>query len=355
MLRHFAIKFPWALIVFAISLGGVARAAALVGATSHFAVEPPSLEKSDRLKADYGRPDTIPFPARNPYTPEKAILGRMLFFDTRLSGSGALSCASCHNPAFGHGDGLAKAVGDGMRPLDRRSPSIANSAWGQVFMWDGRAASLEEQALGPIQSPHEMNQTLDRLIQTLAEIPEYKSLFTAAFPRGQLTQAAVVDAIATYERTVVSAASPFDTWVGGNETAISDSARRGFDLFNTRARCASCHGGWLFTDDGFHDIGLPDDDEGRGLLFPRIEKLRHAFRTPGLRDTARRGPYMHDGSLPTLEAVVAHYNSGGVSRPSRSELVTPLGLSPAEEADIVAFLETLSGPLTSNTIPALPR
>jgi cytochrome c peroxidase len=146
----------------------------------------------------------------------------------------------------------------------------------------------------------------------------------------------------------------------GDEAAISAAAQRGFELFNGKARCASCHDGWLFTDDGFHDIGLPgslpdDDDPGRGLLLPRIDKMQHAFKTPGLREISLRAPYMHNGSLPTLEAVVSHYNRGGANRRSQSELVAPLGLSDDEEADIVAFLRSLTGPITANLIPALPN
>jgi cytochrome c peroxidase len=242
-----------------------------------------------------------------------------------------------------------------MRTLDRRSPGIINSAWGQLFMWDGRAASLEQQALMPIESPTEMNEPLDRMIQAVNQIGEYKTMIAAVFPRRGLTPDTVADAIATYERTIVSATAPFDAWIDGDASAISDAARRGFVLFNTKAGCASCHGGWLFTDDGFHDTGLPDGDVGRGRLFPQVIKMRHAFKTPGLREVASRGPYMHDGSLPTLEAVVAHYNQGGVNRRSQSELVTPLGLSSGEQADIVAFLQTLSSSTTSNLIPGLPR
>jgi cytochrome c peroxidase len=353
--RHPALKVLTVLVAIVLLAGGIARAAALVGETTHMRAESVPVSALSQLKANYRQPDTIPFPPSDPYTPEKALLGRMLFDDTRVSGAGGLACASCHNPAFAYGDGLAKGIGAGLKPLDRRSPSIVNGAWGVLFMWDGRASSLEEQASGPIEGPREMNQPLDRLVPVLAKIPEYQSLFAAAFPRRKMTPETIVSAIATYERTIVSGVAPFDEWIEGDEAAIPDAARRGFTLFNTKAGCASCHGGWLFTDDGFHDTGLPDDDLGRGQLFPRVVMMRHAFKTPGLREVASRGPYMHDGSLPTLEAVIAHYNQGGRDRPSKSELMTPLGLSADEQADIVAFLRTLTSSIRPSVIPTLPR
>jgi len=318
-------------------------------------IAPPLASAPNQLRTAYRRPDTIPFPADNPYTPQKALLGRMLFHDTRLSGSGALSCASCHNAGFGYGDGLPKALGNDMKPLARRSPSIENGAWGALFMWDGRAASLEAQALGPIAAGTEMNQPLDRLTHALSSIGEYHALFAAAFPRQAVTPARVAEAIATYERTIVSSPAPLDAWIEGDESAISASAKRGFALFNGRARCALCHAGWYFSDDGFHDTGLPDADDGRGRIVRRVIKMQHAFKTPGLRDVAQRGPFMHDGSLPTLEAVVAHYNRGGVDRSSRSELIGPLGLSAGEQADIVAFLRTLTGSVPPELVAGLPR
>jgi cytochrome c peroxidase len=334
---------------------GIAHAAALVGETHHTQEEVATAPSPDRLHAEYRRPTTVSFPVSNPYTFAKASLGRALFFDTRLSGSGALSCASCHNPGFSFGDGLAKSLGDRMKPLNRRSPSILNTAWGGSFMWDGRASSLEDQVPMPIESFSVMNQTMDTLVHSLSEIGEYRSLFAVAFPDQAIDSRTISAAIATYERTIVSATAPFDSWIDGDESALSDSAKRGFALFNSKAGCASCHGGWLFTDNGFHDISLPDDDVGRGRLFPKVLILQHAFKTPSLRETARRAPYMHDGSLLSLEAVVAHYNQGGVSRPSQSELVTPLRLSPEEQTDIVAFLHTLTSSVRLDSAPPLPR
>src|SRR3954449_3312314 len=211
----------------------------------------------DALKALYRRPSTIPFPKENPYTPEKAALGKKLYFDTRLSVTSAQLCASCHNPGFGWGDGLAVGVGHGMEKLGRRSPTIVKAAGGAIFMWAGRLATLEQQALGPIQSPGEMNMPIDQLMDRLASIAEYKPLFAAAFPTEGMTSKTLVKAIATYERTVVSERAPFDAWIEGNEQAISEQAKRGFVVFNGKAQCSACHEGWNFTNDGFQDIGLP--------------------------------------------------------------------------------------------------
>jgi cytochrome c peroxidase len=222
-------------------------------------------------------------------------------------------------------------------------------------MWDGRLANLEEQALGPIQSPGEMNMPIEQLMQRLGTIPEYKPLFAAAFPAETMSPKTLAKAIATYERTVVSQRAPFDDWIDGNERAISEEAKRGFVLFNTKALCSSCHEGWNFTNDGFQDIGLPSDDVGRGKFAPGVIKMQHAFKTPGLREITRRSPYMHDGSLATLEQVVDHYDKGGAERPSRSDLMKPLGLSAQEKSDLVSFLKTLTSDLSPTAVPVLPR
>ena len=330
-------------------------AAVVVGQSRTEAVSQSPTASIDQLKNKYRRPGSIPFPKDDLYTPEKAALGKMLFFDTRLSGANLLSCASCHNPAYGWGDGQAKGVGHGMNILGRRSPTVVNAAYSEIFMWDGRAGSLEEQALGPIQASVEMNLPLDRLLDRLRKIGEYKQLFQAVFPNEGIATISIAKAIATYERTVVSGRAPFDAWIEGDENAISESAKRGFVLFNTTARCAACHVGWNFTDDGFYDIGLPDADNGRGKFFPDVVKMQHAFKAPGLREITRRGPYMHDGSIPTLEAVIEHYEQGGVERPSRSDNIKPLSLTSQEKADLVSFMKTLSGDVDATTVPVLPR
>jgi cytochrome c peroxidase len=344
-----------AVIVGMISFASIGFAEAIVGKTRRIDLGPKATLGIDAMKLEYRRPESIPFPSENPYTPEKASLGKMLYFDTRLSVSSAQSCASCHSPGFGWGDGLAVGVGHGMLRLGRRSPTIVNTAWGAIFMWDGRLANLEEQALGPIQSPDEMNMPIEQLMERLASISEYKPLFAAAFPNERMTATTLAAAIATYERTVVSERAPFDAWIDGNEQAISEEAKRGFAVFNTKAQCSSCHEGWNLTNDSFHDIGLPSEDVGRGRFLPDISKMRHAFKTPGLREIVRRGPYMHDGSIATLEQVVEHYDRGGVDRPSRSDLIKPIGLTSQEKSELVAFLKTLTSNFTPTAMPVLPR
>jgi cytochrome c peroxidase len=334
---------------------GKSLAAAIVGETRHLTLEQKAASSIETMKALYRRPASIPFPKDNLYTPQKLALGKKLYFDTRISVSSAQSCASCHSPAFGWADGLPVGVGFGMAQLGRHSPTIINAAWGAIFMWDGRLANLEEQALGPIQSPGEMNMPVDKLMDRLKTIPEYKPLFAAAFPGEDMSPKTLAKAIATYERTVVSQRAPFDDWIDGNEKAVSEEAKRGFVLFNTKAQCSLCHEGWNFTNDGFQDIGLPSDDIGRGKFAPGVLKMEHAFKTPGLREISRRSPYMHDGSMATLEQVVEHYDRGGVERPSRSDLMKPLDLTTQEKADLVAFLNTLSSELDPTSMPVLPR
>ncbi len=241
--------------------------------------------------------------------------------------------------------------------MGRRSPTIINAAYGEIFMWDGRAASLEEQALGPIKTEGVMNCPLGELIERLKScVSDYGPLFQSAFPNAGIAEGSVAKAIATCERTIVPRPrAPLDGWIEGDEQAIPDAAKRGFVLFNTKARCSLCHSGWRFTDDSFNDTGLPDADIGRGSQMPAVVKMQHAFKTPGLREITERGPYMHDGALPTLAAVVEHYRDGGVERPSRSDLIKPLDLSDRDQADLVAFMQTLSSDLAPTTVPTLPR
>lgn len=305
------------------------------------------------VKAKYHRPDSIPFPADAPYSIDRAKLGETLFFDPRLSGSNWISCATCHNPALSWGDGLPKGRGHGMGELGRRTPTVLNLAWARLLFWDGRAKSLEEQALGPIASDAEMHQDLDTLVAELKAIPDYDIRFQATFPDQGVTKDTIGKAIATYERTIVSGMAPFDRWVAGDENAISEPAKRGFDLFNGKANCSACHTGWSFTNHGFADIGLPDADIGRGA-FSTIDSMQHAFKTPTLRDVARRGPYMHDGSVDTLAAVVRHYDTGFVQRPSLSKDVRRLDLNDRDVTDLVAFMETLTGEDSPVTVPVLP-
>ena len=308
------------------------------------------------LKALYRRPASIPYPKDNTHTPAREALGRMLFFDPRLSGSNWISCATCHNPALSWGDGLPRAIGHGMQVLGRRTPTTLNLAWAEALFWDGRAGTLEEQALGPVEAPGEMNFPLEKMEAKLQSIAGYKPLFEQAYPGEGVTRRVVAKALATYERTMVSEAAPFDHWVAGDERAISDSARRGFELFNGKANCAKCHSGWRFTDDSFHDIGLPGTDRGRGVHLPDIAVSQFAFKTPTLRNADQRAPFMHDGCLATLEEVVDFYDRGGaVKRASLSHEVKPLQMTAQEKSDLIAFLRTLTSSDKPALVPALPR
>jgi cytochrome c peroxidase len=307
------------------------------------------------LKQAYQRPASIPFPADNTWTPEREALGRALFFDPRLSASSVISCASCHNPSFSWGDGLAKGVGHRHRPAERRTPTILNVAWADLLFWDGRAPDLESQAMAPIEAPGEMNMPVEDLLPKLTEIRGYRSMFEQAYPGEGITKVTVAKAIATFQRTVVSGVAPFDEWINGRENAISESAKRGFVLFNGTARCAICHSGWNFTDGSFHDIGVPSPDRGRGRVLPQIVRMQHAFKVPTLRNVDHRGPYMHNGSVATLADVIDLYETGGVARPSRSAEIRALRLSPGDKADLVEFLKTLTSVDPAMALPVLPR
>jgi cytochrome c peroxidase len=338
---------------------GVAVAAAVIGtlyATKAGEARSTVTEPYAHYLAQYRRPDSIPFPANNQFTRDRWELGRTLFFDTQLSGAGDLSCASCHNPQKAWGDGLPKAFGTGHKQLGRRTPTVLNTAWAAALFWDGRAETLEQQALGPIASAGEMNMPLDRLVESLNASPEYKTAFRRAYGVNSITTQEIAKAIATYERTVVSAPSPFDAWVAGDNNAVSEDAKRGFLLFNTKANCASCHSGWRFTDDSYHDIGVPSADSGRARIIPGIESIQFAFKTPTLRNAVERAPFMHDGSERTLEDVIELYDKGGrVRRPSLSPEIKPLHLTPREKRDLVAFLKTLSSGDSAAASPLVPR
>jgi cytochrome c peroxidase len=333
------------------------RSFAAVAVLAFVAIAAPVLAGGDQIQVllqDYRRPASIPAPADNPITQAKADLGKALFFDPRLSGSGAISCASCHNPSLGWEDGLAKGVGHKGTELGRHTPTILNTAWAEPLFWDGRATTLEEQAKGPLASSAEMNMPHADVVKAVAGIPGYRKAFAAAYPGEPIDIDTIAKAIATYERTVVSADAPFDRWARGDQGAISESAKRGFVLFNTTAKCSTCHSGWRFTDDGFHDIGLAGDDMGRGKIMPGLTILERAFKTPTLRNIAERAPYMHDGSQATLEAVVDHYDKGFVRRPSLSDSIKPLNLSAQDRADLVAFMRTLSSQDAPVSLPNLP-
>lgn len=315
--------------------------------------------RAESRRDEYRRPAAaaIPFPEDNPYSAAKAELGRLLFFDPILSGSRSTSCATCHNPGLSWGDGLPRALGDRGAAMMLRSPATLNLAWLSRLGWDGKFPDLEAVTFAAIAGPANMNLAAAEAVARLAAIPDYVRAFSDAFGDGAVTTKRVELALATYERTLVSGEAPFDRWAtGGDESAISAAAKRGFALFTGSAGCAGCHSGWAFTDGSFHDIGTAQgDDLGRGKLFPTSRALRYAFKVPSLRDVARRAPYMHDGAVPTLEAVIDLYDRGGIERPSRSPEIRPLHLTADQKADLVAFLRTLTSDPQPVPAPTLPR
>ena len=290
-----------------------------------------------------------PPPADNETTPGKIALGARLFADPRLSGKGDRTCATCHVPDRAFTDSRQRALGLRGASLPRNSPSLFNLAWSRYFFWDGRAASLEVQVQGPILAANEMAGHWPSILQRLERDLDFKAEYQREFPTEPgITEASVVKALAAYVRSIVSPRTRFDEWVDGKSDALNSREQIGFELFAGKAGCVLCHVGWRFTDDRLHDIGLPGRDPGQGAVAGGTRGLA-AFKTPGLREIARTAPYMHDGSLPTLAAVVAHYAGGFLRRPSLStNMNRKLRLNPEERADLIAFLGTLSSETTTN-------
>ena len=298
------------------------------------------------------------YPRDNPWSQEKENLGRMLYFDPRLSGSNWISCATCHNPALGFSDGLPRAIGNGQQELGRNSPTVINSGYFEAQFWDGRVNSLEVQALGPIQAAREMNQNMDALIKELNGITVYVQMFKIVFGSLGISPENIGKAIATFERSVVSKNSAFDKYWQGDKSAMSASAVNGMNLFFGKAKCSICHNGPAFTDSGFHNIGVRQhgplkEDLGR-FNISKEDFDKGAFKTPGLRSITLSAPYMHNGSEATLEDVVEFYNSGGDLQENQSPLITPLGLKGKEKKDLVEFLRALDGEPIRVTFPQLP-
>ena len=297
-------------------------------------------------------------PADNASSPGKVELGRILYFDPRLSGDNSISCATCHDPQKGWGDGKPRAIGFGGKELGRHSPTVINSGFFTTQFWDGRAPSLEEQAKGPIQAAGEMNQNAEELVKELSAISEYMDLFGKVFGESGITLDNIAKAIAAFERTVVSKNSAYDKYVAGDKEAMSASAINGMDMFFGKAKCAVCHNGPALTDSGFHNIGvkphdLMEEDLGR-FNVSKDEADKGAFKTPGLRSISQSAPYMHNGSEATLKDVVEFYNRGGDVEQNRSSIITPLELTSREVLDLVEFLRALEGEPIPGDMPALP-
>ena len=292
----------------------------------------------------FKRPDgPPPSPPENPLTSDKIALGARLFSDVRLSGNGDRACTSCHEPARAFTDGRRRALGRSGTPLRRNTPSLFNLAWGKQFFWDGRAPSLETQVGMPVAEPQEMGGDWSRILSRLEGDGEFVGQLRTAFPgHTVISRELLLQALASYVRSLVSPSTRFDAWIEGNGDALRPAEVRGFGLFVGKAGCVLCHVGWRFTDDRFHDIGLASPDAGRGAV-PGGTPGRAAFKTPGLRELERTAPYMHDGSLATLAAVVRHYTGRFVRRPSLAPHINRrLRLTAQEKADLIAFLRTLS-------------
>lgn len=280
----------------------------------------------ETLHVPLGLDAYMPVPETNPLTKEKVALGKKLFFDRRLSADGTIACASCHQPENAFSDARAIAAGISGRLGTRRVPRLVNRGYGKAFFWDGRAASLEEQVLQPIGNPVEMG-----------------PLAADAARRAGLSQEELRDALASYVRTIVSGDSPYDRYLAGDAGALNETEKLGLRLFTGKAGCASCHLGPNLTDEKFHNTGAGHSaDPGRAAVTGR-EEDRGKFKTPTLREVARTPPYMHDGSLATLDEVIDFYDKGGRANPQLDPEIRPLHLSAAEKSALNAFLAALNG------------
>jgi len=286
------------------------------------------------------------WPKDNPYTPAKAELGRLLYFDKRISADGSLSCASCHHPSKGFTDQSAVSTGIKGQKGGVSAPTVINRAYGMLQFWDGRAASLEAQAVGPMANPIEMGSQHPAVVSTLKNIPGYRTRFKAVFGTEEFTLDHVAMAIATFERTVLSGNAPYDKYKLGNKTAMNASQIRGMDVFFNKAKCDQCHEGASFTLSAFHNLGVGQDKAdphpGRFAVSKKAEDFG-AFKTPTLREIEHTFPYMHDGSLKTLEEVVDYYDKGGIPNKNLDERIKKLNLTAQDKTDLVAFMKALSG------------
>jgi cytochrome c peroxidase len=292
-------------------------------------------------------------PENNPLTPEKIALGKQLFWDKRWSRNGTIACVSCHDPAYGWADGRRFSLRYNGTPTPRHSPTVLNRLFSDTQQWAGTRTSLEDQAM------KSSDQSPELLVKNLGPIEGYRVQFQKVFGTG-VTPEGVAKAIAAYERAILSGNAPYDRFRAGDQNALTPAARRGLALFEGKAKCQRCHAGFNFTDESYHNLGVgmnrEKPDFGRFTVTKR-EEHKGAFKTPTLRDVAKRPPYMHDGSMTSLAEVVAFYNAGGVKNEWLSGDVTPLGMDASEMGDLVAFLEALTGEVAPEiaSAPELPQ
>ena len=301
------------------------------------------------LPVDFSSPPgfpPIPWPEDNPYSPARAELGEVLFFDGRLSANDKVSCAFCHEPAhaFSASTPLSRGV-DGKLGV-RHAQTLINRAWGKSQFWDGRAPTLEAQIFFPITNPDEMGMTTDRVVQKIRGVKGYAPLFAAAFGDNAITYDRITKAIATFERTIVSANSPYDRYLAGDKMALTKQQKDGLDFFNKKGECAECHKGLNFSDEKFANLGVGMDrakpDPGREDVTEKRGDFGK-FKVPTLRDLARRAPYMHDGSVKTLSEVLDIYAKGGLPNPHLDTRLAPFYLDEETKRDLLAFLDALNG------------
>ena len=307
-----------------------------------------------KLKLPPGLQESAAFiPDDNPLTPEKIALGKQFFWDKRWSRNGTVACVTCHEPTHGWGDPRQFSARWDGTPTSRHSPTLVNRVFSDAQQWTGQRTSLEDQAIKA------SDQSPELLVKNLGAIPYYQQQHRKIFGT-DLNPEGVAKAIAAYERTILSGNSPFDRFNGGDKKALSAAAQRGLALFQGKANCVTCHVSFNFTDENYHNLGVGMDnakpDLGR-FTVTKNDDHRGAFKTPTLRDVAKRPPYMHDGSLKTLEDVVAFYNNGGTPNQWLSKDIRPLNLTPVEQKDLVAFMEALTGQVAPevSTPPKLPE
>lgn len=296
-------------------------------------------------KPPAGLPPVV-WPVDNPYSQARVELGRYLFFDPRMSADAKVSCATCHRPEHAFAGGDPSPVGVTRKPLHRRAPTLINRAYGRSQFYDGRAATLEAQVLGPMTAVDEMSATPEFSAAAISKIAGYRSLFERAFGNSDVTFDRITKAIASFERTILSGNSPYDRFMNGDKHALSPQAKRGLQIFERSGECSECHKGFNFTDEKFAGLGIGQDEEPPDFGLAGITGKRRdegKFKVPTLREVAHTGPYMHDGRFKTLDRVLEFYSKGGQPGPHLDSRIAPFFLDASAKEELKAFLESLSG------------